>query len=205
MIFSLALIYWFRGGISGIALGSGAIVFGIVIDYSFHFFSYQKHNKDNRKTIKELYKPLLFSAFTTIMAFYALTLTNSKVLNDFGWFAAFGLIGSLLFVLLVLPVISPIPKISNKQHKFSFKISNKLGKYFAIGILVLTTFFLFKVDEVSFDSNIEHLNFFPEELKNAENNILDIDSENDKSILLFVEGENKEITKKYACQRTRYS
>ena len=38
MIFSLALIYWFRGSISGIALGSGAIVFGIVIDYSFHFF-----------------------------------------------------------------------------------------------------------------------------------------------------------------------
>ena len=55
MIFSLALIYWFRGDISGIALGSGAIVFGIVIDYSFHFFSHQKHNKDNSKTIKELY------------------------------------------------------------------------------------------------------------------------------------------------------
>ena len=195
MVFSLALIYWLRPGISGIALGSGAIVFGVVIDYSFHFFSHQKHNKDNGKTIKELYKPLLFSAFTTIMAFFALTLTNSKVLNDFGWFAAFGLIGSLLFVLLVLPVISPIPEISNKQHKFSFKISNKLGKYLAIGILILTTFFLFKVDEVSFDSNIEHLNFFPEELKNAEKKLLDINSENDKSILLFVEGENKEIAK----------
>lgn len=195
IVFSLALIYWFRGSISGIALGSGAIIFGIVIDYSFHFFSHQKHNKDNSKTIKELYKPLLFSAFTTIMAFYALTLANSKVLNDFGWFATFGLMGSLLFVLLVLPIISPIPKISNKQHKFSFKISNKLAKYLAIGILVLTTFFLFKVDEVSFDSNIEHLNFFPEELKNAEKTILDINSEDDKSILLFVEAEDKEIAK----------
>ena len=48
-IFSLAIIYWFRGSISGIALGSGAIVFGIVIDYSFHFFSHQKHNKDNNE------------------------------------------------------------------------------------------------------------------------------------------------------------
>lgn len=195
MIFSLALIYWIRPGISGIALGSGAIVFGIVIDYSFHFFSHQKHNKNNSKTIKELYKPLLFSGFTTIMAFYALTLTNSKVLNDFGWFAALGLIGSLLFVLLVLPIISPVPKTSNKKHEFNFKISNKLNKYLAISILILTTFFLFKVGDVSFDSNIEHLNFFPEELKNAEKNILDINSENDKNILLFVEGENKEITK----------
>jgi 1-acyl-sn-glycerol-3-phosphate acyltransferase len=195
MVFSLALIYWFRGGISAIALGSGAIIFGIVIDYSFHFFSHQKHNKNNSKTIIELYKPLLFSAFTTIMAFYALTLTHSKVLNDFGWFATFGLIGSLLFVLLVLPVISPIPKTSNKQHEFNFTIPNKIGKYLAIGILVLTAFFVFKVGDVSFDSNIEHLNFFPEELKNAEKNILDINSEDDKSILLFVEGDDKEITK----------
>tara|TARA_B100000795_G_scaffold85940_1_gene62475 strand:- start:14126 stop:17854 length:3729 start_codon:yes stop_codon:yes gene_type:complete len=195
MVFSLALIHWFRGGISAIALGSGAIIFGIVIDYSFHFFSHQKHNKNNSKTIIELYKPLLFSAFTTIMAFYALTLTHSKVLNDFGWFATFGLIGSLLFVLLVLPVISPIPKTSNKQDDFSFTIPNKLGKYLAVGILVLSTFFVFKVGDVSFDSNIEHLNFFPEELKNAEKNLLDINSEDDKSILLFVEGENKEITK----------
>lgn len=195
LVFSLALIYWFREGISGIALGSGAVVFGIVIDYSFHFFSHQKHNKDNKKTIKKLYKPLLFSAFTTIMAFYALTLTSSKILNDFGWFATFGLIGSLLFVLLVLPVISPIPETSIKQYKFRFKISNKLSRYLAIAILILTTFFLFKVDDVSFDSNIEHLNFFPEELKNAEKNFFDVNPKNDKSILLFVEGENKEHAK----------
>ena len=39
MVFSLSLIYLFRGDISSIALGSGAIIFGIVIDYSFHFFS----------------------------------------------------------------------------------------------------------------------------------------------------------------------
>ena len=195
MVFSLALIYWLRGGISGIALGSGAIVFGIVIDYSFHFFSHQKHNKDNSKTIIELYKPLLFSAFTTIMAFYALTLTNSKVLNDFGWFASFGLIGSLLFVLFVLPVISPITEISKKQHEYGFNIPNKLSKYLAIGILILTTFFLFKANEVSFDSNIENLNFFPDELKDAEKNILDINSKDNKSILLYVENQDKEITK----------
>ena len=195
MAFSLALIYWLRGGISGIALGSGAIVFGIVIDYSFHFFSHQKHNKDNSKTIIELYKPLLFSAFTTIMAFYALTLTNSKVLNDFGWFAAFGLIGSLLFVLFILPVISPLPEISKKKHEYSFNIPNKLSKYLAIVILILTTFFLFKANEVSFDSNIENLNFFPDELKDAEKNILEINSKDNKSILLYVENKDKEITK----------
>ena len=195
MLFSLALIYYFKGGISGIALGSGAIIFGIVVDYSFHYFSHQEHNKDNRKTIKELYKPLLFSAFTTIMAFYALTLTNSKILNDFGWFATFGLIGSLLFVLLALPVISPNPEKSIKQHKFSFKISNKLSKYLAIVILILTAFFLFKVDDISFDSDIDHLNFFPKELKDAEKNFLDINSKHDKRILLFVEGENRENTK----------
>ena len=195
MVFSLALIYWLRGGISGIALGSGAIIFGIVIDYSFHFFSHQKHNKDNSKTIIELYKPLFFSAFTTILAFYALTLTNSKVLNDFGWFAAFGLIGSLVFVLFVLPVISPVAETSKKEHEYSFHIPKKISEYLAIGILILTTFFLFKADEVSFDSNIENLNFFPNELKDAEKNILDINSKDNKNILIYIENQDKEITK----------
>ena len=198
MVFSLALIYWFRGDISGIAFGSGAVVFGIVIDYSFHFFSHQKYHKANAKTVKELYRPLLFSAFTTIMAFYALTLTHSKVLNDFGWFAMFGLIGSLLFVLLVLPVISPITKIESPktQFKTSFNISNKLSKYLAISILVISTLFLFKIDTVSFDSNIENLNFFPKEMQNVEKQILNIDSENNKTLVLFVEDPDKQITKK---------
>jgi uncharacterized protein len=198
MIFSLSLIYWFRGSISGIALGSGAIIFGIVIDYSFHFFSHLEHNKDSAKTIKELFKPLLFSAFTTIMAFYALTLTSSKVLNDFGWFATFGLLGSLIFVLFILPVISSNTKKTNHKKlpiEFKIKISNKSQTYFGIVIIIITILFAFKANDVSFDSNIEHLNYFPDELKNVEKQILNIDSENNKSILLFSEGKDEDAVK----------
>lgn len=197
IIFSLALIYWFKGEISGIAIGAGAVIFGIIIDYSFHFFSHQNKNENSIKTIKTLYKPLLFSAFTTIMAFFALTLTNSKVLNDFGWFAVFGLVGSLLFVLLILPIFSPKTNrgISNQKSKFNLQIPNKLNNYLAISILIITTFFIFKADEVSFDTNIENLNFFPEELKNVEKEIFNINIDKERSIVLFIENENKEIAK----------
>ena len=199
MIFSLALIYWIKGNISGIALGSGAVIFGIVIDYSFHFFSHQEHNKNNNaKTIKELFNPLIFSAFTTIMAFYALTLTSSKVLNDFGWFATFGLIGSLIFVLLILPIISPKinkKKTKKKYGKIKLKVSNRIQIYIATGILLTTILLAYEASNVSFDSNIENLNFFPDELKDSEKQILDIDSENNKSILLFVQEKDIESAK----------
>ena len=39
------------------------------------------------------------------------------------------------------------------------------------------------------------MNFFPKELKDAEKHILDINVEDNKSILLFVESENKETAK----------
>ena len=104
---------------------------------------------------------------------------------------------SLLFVLLVLPIISPKPKTasSSNQSGYNFNISNKVSRYISIGILLITTLFLFKADDASFDSNIEHLNFFPEELKSVEKQILDIDSENEIRIVLFVEERNKQLTK----------
>ena len=58
-------------------------------------------------------------------------------------------------------------KIDKKQLKFHLIIPNQLSKYLATGILFLTIFFLFKANDVSFDSNIENLNFFPKELRNA--------------------------------------
>jgi 1-acyl-sn-glycerol-3-phosphate acyltransferase len=195
MIFSLALIYLTKGNISGIALGSGAIIFGIVIDYSFHFFSHLEHNKDSVKTIKELFKPLIFSAFTTIMAFYALTLTNSQVLSDFGWFAAFGLLGSLFFVLFILPIISPNLRKDKSPIVFKIDISNRTQKHFGIGIILITILLAFKVSDVTFDSNIENLNYFPDELKNVEKQLLNIDSDNNKNLLIYTEGNNKEDIK----------
>jgi uncharacterized protein len=195
MIFSLALIHLTKGNISGIALGSGAIIFGIVIDYSFHFFSHLEHNKDSIQTIKEIFKPLIFSAFTTIMAFYALTLTNSQVLSDFGWFAAFGLLGSLSFVLFILPIISPNLGKDKSPIVFKINISNKTQKYFGIGILLITILLAFKISDVTFDSNIENLNYFPDELKNVEKQLLNIDSENNKNLLIYTEGKEEEDVK----------
>ena len=54
----LAVVYLVQGSISVIALGAGAIVMGIAIDYSMHFLSHARHTHDMRDTIRELQQTL---------------------------------------------------------------------------------------------------------------------------------------------------
>ena len=88
---------FFRDEVSGISIATGAVVFGIIMDFSFHFFTHLQHSKSITETIKEITVPLLTGAFTTIMAFAALLFTNSSVLQDFGLFAALSIAGAAFF------------------------------------------------------------------------------------------------------------
>ncbi|MGZ3883248.1 MAG: MMPL family transporter, partial [Bacteroidia bacterium] len=45
MVFSLALLYILKGVVSAIAVGAGAVVLGIAINYSLHFFTHYKHTR----------------------------------------------------------------------------------------------------------------------------------------------------------------
>ena len=195
MLFSLTVIYLIQGEISAIALGSGAVIFGIVIDYSFHYFSHLQHSGNNIKTISKLYKPLISSAFTTIMAFFALTLTNSSILYDFGLFTSFGLIGSLLFVLFVNPIISPLLKNTSQSENLKLFFSENQKKNIALFILAITIILSFKLNDVKFDTNIANLNFYPEELKKDEQKILGEKNKNEKEILIYIDDNNKETVK----------
>jgi predicted RND superfamily exporter protein len=62
-------MYLVQGSISIIALGAGAIVMGIAIDYSIHFLSHARHATNMRETIRELQAPLTIGSFTTVAAF----------------------------------------------------------------------------------------------------------------------------------------
>ena len=59
----LAVIYLVQGSISVIALGAGAIVMGIAIDYSIHFLSHERGAENMRETIRELQSPLTIGSF----------------------------------------------------------------------------------------------------------------------------------------------
>ncbi len=197
VLFAITGIYAFQGSISGIALSAGAVILGIVIDYSFHFFAQFKQSKNAFETRKTIFIPLSLSGSTTIIAFSSLTFANSRVLHDFGLFTALSLTGSLVFVLLILPhLLKPL------EHKLSFTKSNKLdalfdkislepskhSKLFASIILVITIIFFFFASEIEFESDLSKINYYPERLKEAETKHQNINPNTEKRIHFLVEG-----------------
>ena len=199
VLFAVVALYLWQGQVSGIALGAGAVVLGIVVDYSFHFFSQFKQTKNAAETRKQILLPLLVSGTTTIVAFLALTFAQSEVLHDFGLFTAFSLAGALVFVLAFLPTL-----LKPFEQKLNFKSSNKLddwfekinlepqgrGKWMIPIILVLTVVFFFFASDVEFESDLNNINYYPEALKQAELKHQNINPDTEKRINFLVEGKD---------------
>jgi 1-acyl-sn-glycerol-3-phosphate acyltransferase len=191
VLFALAVIALLKGSVSSIAVAAGSIVMGIAVNYSIHFLSHYKHTQDIRVTIKELFEPATIGSFTTIASFLSLTLLESKILNDFGLFAAFSLLGAAIFSLTFLPHFIPAP--ANKATNES-KLEKWLGDLYlpsekwrnrlAIAILVLTVFMIPNVSRVSFESDMNHLSFLNPELKEAEKEIGWLQNDSTKTVFI---------------------
>jgi len=195
--FALGMMGYFKSEISGISIATGAVVFGIILDYSFHFFTHLQHTKSISKTIKEITSPLLTGGFTTIMAFAALLFTNSKVLQDFGLFAALSLTGAAFFTLTGLPIVLNIFKFKytatgKKPLSLNITIPDKYRKLFVMTVVVLTAVFLFFASDVQFDGDLDNLSYHSQDLKEQENKLIGINPETEKKLYLFAEADSYE-------------
>ena len=191
--FALGMMGYFKNEISGISIATGAVVFGIILDYSFHFFTHLQHTNSISKTIKEITAPLLTGGFTTIMAFAALQFTNSKVLQDFGMFAALSLTGAAIFTLTGLPIILKLIKFkytetSRKSLSINISIPDNYRRIFVFLIVVLTMVFFYFSSDVKFDGNLDNLSYHSDNLKEQENKLIGIDPNKEKKLYLFAEG-----------------
>jgi 1-acyl-sn-glycerol-3-phosphate acyltransferase len=197
-VFALGLIGFFRPEISGISLATGAVVFGILLDYSFHFFTHLRHTGSVSVAIKEVSEPLLTGSLTTIMAFSALHFANSVVLQDFGLFASLSLSGAALFTLIGLPVILQAfsfdyKNIPGEVKFFNFpKISGRFRSGVLITVSVLTVVFLYFSRFTEFDSSFENLSIHSADLKEKEQELTGLNPATEKRIYVFSMNENKE-------------
>ncbi len=199
-LFSLGIMGFIKPEISAISIATAAIILGIILDYSFHFFTHLRHSASVNATIKEISAPLLTGSFTTITAFLALLFANSSVLQDFGLLAALSLLGAVIFTLIVLPVLLDFFSFNYKgmPKPFSVKFpvfSNKIKIAAFLTIIAITIGFLFSPFKVQFDGDLKNLSFHPEELKIKEQRLTGMDPEQEKRVFLFVTDENVEKAK----------
>lgn len=170
-LFSLAILAVVKGTISAIAIGAGSIIFGIAVNYSLHFIAHHKHEGNSLVVLRELVNPLTIGSFTTVAAFLSLMFISAESMRDFGLFAAFTLIGSILFVLIFLPhFVKDEPKhVESGQTNFFEKITEyRLEKNKTIVILTFlgTFFLLFFSGKTGFDTNLQSINYMTDKQRN---------------------------------------
>jgi 1-acyl-sn-glycerol-3-phosphate acyltransferase len=194
-LFSLAAIYFIKGKISVIALGTGSVVLGIAVNYSLHVFNHYRHAGNIQQLIRDLAQPMTVGSFTTIGGFLCLQFAESEMLKDLGLFAAFSLIGASLCSLIFLPhfITSKKEQAAHRANEFSWidKIASyrpEYNKYLVLIILTLTIVFAFWAGKVSFESDLQNMNYMSGKLKESEKKLNQINQYALQSMYLVTEG-----------------
>ena len=199
MVFSLSFLFLFKGVVSAIAIGSGAVVLGIAINYSLHFFTHYKHTRNIKTVLSDLTTPMLIGCTTTVGAFFSLLFAKSEALHDFGLFAGFSLIGAMLFSILVLPHLlkfsfkkeTSSDNESNESHSWIDKLTAyrfDKNKVIVISAFILTIIFTYFAGNVGFESDMNKMSFMTDETRQAERNLDSINNFAARSVYVFSNG-----------------
>ena len=185
-LFALAALSLVHREVSIIVIGISSLILGIAVNYPLHLISHLRHAPDVRQALHEIARPLVVGNVTTVGAFLALVPLRSVALRDLGLFSAFLLIGTILFVLLWMPhLLRKNGKVNSERlrvlalqatrgragaiagMKFAAAIPTSAGRSTLIFplITILTLFFGYHSLNVSFDTDLTHINYISDEQK----------------------------------------
>ena len=172
-LFSLCCIFLIKGSVSILALAAGSVILSIAVNYALHFLAHLKHTRNIRVVIKDLVKPMTLGSATTVLAFFCLQFTNASVLQEVGLFAGFSLIGAAACSLIFLPHFVSPGLFKDQQGKESWieripftRWASK--KYIVWAILLVTPIFFYFAHKVSFESDLNKLNFMSDETRESQ-------------------------------------
>lgn len=126
-LFGLAAMYFIKGHFSLLALGIGAIVLGVALSYVLHIITHYKYISDPEQVLRDQVKPVCLGCLTTIGSFMGLIFIRTELLQDFGLFAAFAIVGTTFFSLVFLPQFLNPRK--NKLNHHAFAIIDRINAY----------------------------------------------------------------------------
>ena len=167
-LFAMGFIAVMRSDVSLIVIGIGSIIIGIAVNYPLHFIAHTYHGGTVREVLKEMVSPLLIGNITTVGAFASLMPLDAPALRDLGFFAAFMLIGTILFVLIFLPHLVK-QRVVKEEERLPFgKISSmspERHRWLLWVILILTVIFGYYSLGTSFDTDMHHINYMSDTQK----------------------------------------
>lgn len=197
-VFALAMSWLTRGSISGIAVGAGTAIMGIALSYSIHFLAHQNYVRSVTQLLEELCSPLIIGSVTTIGAFIGLLFTSSRLLQDFGLFAAYTLLGTMVFCLVFLPqfLVAQSDVREGKVLRIIEKISSypfDRNKWLIAALVILTAVCGYMSTKVGFDSDMMDLTYWEPKLKEAEAMLAAQDRDSTKTVMLVNVGASDDL------------
>lgn len=170
-LFALGVIALLRDSISIIVIGIGSVIIGIAVNYPLHFVNHLRHERSMREALKEMVPPLLVGNITTVAAFLCLVFLDSRAMQDLGLFGSLTLVGTILFVLICLPlIVKPTDNPAGRELPFGrlqFGGKRRLRRAMPWVVAVLTAVFGYFSLGTSFDSNMQNINYMLPEQREA--------------------------------------
>ena len=187
-LLGMAVLYFLKGTISAISIGIGSVLLGLTLDYSLHILSHYRSTGDIEKLFRSTVKSLLICAIFTAADFLVLLLLKSDVLKDLGVFAAVSVLGAAIFALLFIPqVYSPGNTVEAKQNTLIDKLADydfSRNKFLLVFSVLLILISLFTYQNVGFENDLNKLNYMPEDLQKAEDELDKLNNYSSKSIYI---------------------
>ena len=162
-IFALAVIALFKSSISIIVVGIGSVIVGIAVNYPLHYLDHIKQEPNKREALKDVIQPLVIGNITTVAAFACLVFVKAEAMRDLGLFGALTLVGTILFVMVFLPLYAVVPKKTKKlfvdDGKASSETWRKVKLYAFWPLVIITIILSYFSKETAFDADLHNINY----------------------------------------------
>ncbi len=173
-LFALTLMYWLKGQFSLLALGIGGVVLGVALSYVLHVLTHRQYVGTTEQVLRDEVKPVLLGCITTIGSFAGLIFIKTDLLQDFGLFAAFAILGTTLFSLVYLPQMLPAEGDAGRNNlKYidrinSYPLDRQRPLLAAIGVVLAVSIGAYLWKGTQFDADMHNLGYEAEITEHSE-------------------------------------
>lgn len=166
-LFAVGGIALIRDSMSIIVIGVASVIIGIAVNYPLHFMDGLKSGVSPRQNLKEMVEPLLIGNITTIAAFLCLVWLDAVAMQDLGLFGSLMLAGTIIFVLVFLPVFTKARKKEGGTLELGRILPDKAPSsgWLLVTVMAVTVVMYFLSGRTSFDSDMRNINFMTENQK----------------------------------------
>ncbi len=194
-LFGLSMMYWLKGEFSLLALGIGGVVLGVALSYVLHILTHHQYVSNGEQLLKDQVKPVFLGCLTTIGSFAGLIFINTALLQDFGLFAAFAIMGTTLFSLAYLPPLlrkgeGGFPAFIEKINNYPF--DRKKALLIIISILSLICIGTYVKEGTRFDADMHNLGYLEDMTEHSEQLLRDKTYTGDKQKYFASKGKTME-------------